>query len=241
MEIMAWLRSKVLVFVSVAMALTAAVPLSSTPAVAETAVVRLVMYEVTEALRFKPGSATDPAEFKRRMAAASLLGVDVQPLASGVPFAAGQFVVANATSNVNLTTLKGPVQGSIDVLTDIDPTRNSLDTLLITSVIRIRAQLDLTTAATQAIAGINGTWKIKNTEHRGHFSGFFAIPFQVAGLGDGYWYVNMGPGFCAAGSTSVGSLCSVNEDESVLGIPLTKAVIVLSDRSVAPEEVPSDN
>jgi hypothetical protein len=238
MKISGGLRWGTRVLGSLAASMVAAVAFTSTPASAEIPVVRMVMYEVTEALRFKP-AATDPADFERRMAAASLLGVDVQPLAAGTPFAVGQFTVTNATSNVDLLTGHGPVKGSIDLLTDLDPTRNSLDTLLITAVIRIKADLDLTTA-TQGFAGINGTWKIKNTEHRGHFTGFFVIPFQLPGLGTQYWYVDLGPGACAT-TSPVPGLCPLTPGEFVLGIPLTKAVIVLSDRAVSVEDLPGDD
>lgn len=196
---------------------------------AETPVVRLVAYEVTEGLRFKPKGATDPAELRRRMAAASLLGVDVTPLAGGTPFAAGQFIRADATSNVDLATGVGPVKGTIQILTDLDPTRNSLDTLLVTVEIPIAGQLDLTTA-TQGYAGISGTWRAKQQPGlRGSFQGFFLIPFQIAGLGNQYWCLNLGEGSCAQPSP-IPSLCPLTSNEFALGIPLTKAVITLSDR-----------
>ncbi len=196
---------------------------------AETPVVRLVMYEVTEGLRFKPKGATDPTELRRRMAAASLLGVEVTPLAGGTPFAAGQYIKADATSNVDLTTGVGPVKGTIQILTDLDPTRNSLDTLAVTVQIPIAAQLDLTTAM-QGFAGIAGTWQAKQQQGlRGSFAGFFLIPFQIPGLGDQYWYVDLGEGSCAQPSPVPG-LCPLTSNEFALGIPLTKAVITLSDR-----------
>lgn len=212
-----------------ALAIALAILLTPMVSAAETPVVRLVLYEVSEGLKFKPAGATDPTDFKRRMAAASLLGTDVTPLVAGTPFVAGQFIKADASSNVSLTTGVGPVSGVIQILTDLDPTRNSLDTLLVTVTIPIQAELDLTTA-TQAFAGIQGKWQAKHQgDLQGQFAGFFLIPFQIAALGTQYWYVDLGPGSCAQPSPVPG-LCPLTNNEFALGIPLTKAVITLSTR-----------
>ena len=193
-----------------------------------TPVVRLVLYEVTEALTFKMTDHDNMDELVRRLAHASLLGRDVIPLASTSPYQAGQYVVADARSSVDLATLRGPVRGQIEVLTDLDPTRNSLDTLLVSARIQIEAELDLTLAATSAVALIGGTWWDGANHLQGTFTGFFAIPFQLDGLPGQYWYVNYGPGACATGSIALGSVCSVTMEEFALGIPLTKAVAVFS-------------
>ncbi len=198
---------------------------------------RLVMYEVTEALVLKPakGKDTDAGlAFARRMATASLLGTDVKVLGSGVP-SLGTFAVADATSNVDLNTASknfgtGPVSGTIQTLTDIDPNRNSLDTLLVTQTIDIKATLDLTPALAlhpMPLANISGTWKSKSLGLQGTFTGVFQIAFQYPGL-PGSWYLNLGGGSCRADSVAVGPMCSVTQDENLLGIPLTKAVITFS-------------
>src|SRR5204862_7226534 len=69
------------------------------------------------------------------------------------------FVKADASSAVDLGTGHGPVKGTIQLLTDIDPNRNSLDTLLVTGEIDIRGDLDLTTASVTATAPITGDRK----------------------------------------------------------------------------------
>src|SRR5207244_3038420 len=105
----------------------------------------------------KPKKATDPTMFASRLASASLLGKDVEPLSSGTPFASGQFTKTDGSSKVDLFTGVGPVDAVIQVLTDIDPTRNSLDTLVVQSKINLKGELDLRPAS-QGFALILGKW-----------------------------------------------------------------------------------
>jgi len=196
------------------------------PARAETPVGQLVLYEVNEALRLKPARHDDTAELSRRLAQASLLGVDVRALAANSLFTDGAFVKADASSNVDMATGRGPVRGTIQLLKDIDPTRNSLDTLLVTGVLEIRGELDLTTAKSTATAPITGRWRAEYRREHGTFSGVFLIPFAIDGM-DGYYYVNPPGCDCKSGKT-MGYLCKVDVTEFVLGIPLTKAVVIFS-------------
>jgi hypothetical protein len=213
------------------------------PAVAsaQTPVATAVLYEVAEALKFKgPKAATDPDSFKRRLAEATLLGKDIQG-APGTPFFGAQFITADARSAVNLITGVGPISGTFDLLADLDPTRNSLDTLVITATATLHGTLDLSTA-TQGYAVASGDYKIKGRKPAvaGPFQGLFLIPFQVPipGLENQYWYLDLGPtqGLCN-GRTDLPigpnyapvSVCPLADYEFSLGIPLTKAVFVLFD------------
>jgi hypothetical protein len=221
----------------------AAVTLGVLPAVAsaQTPVATAVLYEVAEALKFKGAkAATDPTSFTRRIAEATLLGKEIQG-APGTPFFGAQFMTADARSAVDLQTGVGPISGSFDLLADTDPARNSLDTLVITASATLQGTLDLTTA-TQGYAAVEGDYKIKGRKPKvgGPFQGVFLIPFQVPipGLETQYWYLDLGPtqGTCT-GRTDLPigpnyapvSVCPLADFEFSLGIPLTKAVIVLFD------------
>jgi len=219
------LRSRLL-NVGVALVAIVGVLVLALPARAETPVGQLVLYEVNEALRLKPARHDDTAELSRRFAQASLLGVDVRALAANSLFTDGAFVKADASSNVDMATGRGPVRGTIQLLKDIDPTRNSLDTLLVTGVLEIRGELDLTTAKSTATAPITGRWRAEYRREHGTFSGVFLIPFAIDGM-DGYYYVNPPGCDCKSGKT-MGYLCKVDVTEFVLGIPLTKAVVIFS-------------
>ncbi len=202
------------------------------PARAETPVARVTLYEVNEALRLKAVRHDDTSELKRRLAQASLLGTDVVAVGPKSVFVTGAFVKADASSAVDLGTGHGPVKGTIQLLTDIDPNRNSLDTLLVTGEIDIRGDLDLTTASVTATAPITGTWRGEYRRERGSYRGVFLIPFNMGGT---YYYQNPAdvfPGFTCKGAVEDfgpwGKFCRVDSTEFVLGIPLTKALLLFS-------------
>ena len=202
------------------------------PARAETPVARVTLYEVNEALRLKAVRHDDTSELKRRLAQASLLGTDVVAVGPKSVFVTGAFVKADASSAVDLGTGHGPVKGTIQLLTDIDPKRNSLDTLLVTGEIDIRGDLDLTTASVTATAPITGTWRGEYRRERGSYRGVFLIPFNMGGT---YYYQNPAdvlPGFACKGLVDdfgpYGKFCRVDSTEFVLGIPLTKALLLFS-------------
>ena len=202
------------------------------PARAETPVARVTLYAVNEALRLKAVRHDDTSELKRRLAQASLLGTDVVAVGPKSVFVTGAFVKADASSAVDLGTGHGPVKGTIQLLTDIDPNRNSLDTLLVTGEIDIRGDLDLTTASVTATAPITGTWRGEYRRERGSYRGVFLIPFNMGGT---YYYQNPAdvfPGFTCKGAVDDfgpwGKFCRVDSTEFVLGIPLTKALLLFS-------------
>jgi hypothetical protein len=190
----------------------------------------VVLYEVAEALRFKgPKAATSPEGLRRRLAQATLLGKDVygQP---GTIFGTAQFVIVDASSSVDLRTGVGPIQGRFDLLVDLDPNRQSLDTLAVMESARLRGTLDLTTAQ-QGYATVHGSWDARRSRARGTFNGVFLIPFEVYGT---YYYLDLGPLPCSDGaqlpigpSGNLVGVCRLQADEFSLGIPLTKAVVVL--------------
>src|SRR5262249_58483696 len=129
------------------------------------------------------------------LAQASLLGTEVVALVPNPVFVTGAFVKADASSAVDLSTGRGPVRGKIQLLTDTDSTRNSLDTLLVTGELEIRGELDLTTAAVTATAPIAGTWRVEYRRERGSYRGIFLIPFKMGGT---YYYqrpADVFPGF----------------------------------------------
>src|SRR5881397_1989662 len=215
-----------------ALAAIAMVVFVPAPARAETPVARVTLYEVNEALRLKRANHDDTSELKRRLAQASLLGTDVVAVGPKSVFVTGAFVKADASSAVDLGTGHGPVKGTIQLLTDIDPNRNSLDTLLVTGEIDIRGDLDLTTASVTATAPITGTWRGEYRRERGSYRGVFLIPFNMGGT---YYYQNPAdvlPGFACKGLVDDfgpwGKFCRVDSTEFVLGIPLTKALLLFS-------------
>src|SRR5713226_968917 len=199
---------------------------------AETPVARVTLYEVDEALKLKPRGHETGAVLAR-LAQASLLGVSGDVVAldeKNSVFKTGAFVKADASSNVSLATLVGPVRGTINLLQDLDPTRNSLDTLLITAVLDIKGELDLTpTASKIPMAPIQGRWRVSHSHQRGTYSGVFLIPFSLDGKT--YYYLNpadVAPGFTCKGAVEYG-LCRVDSTEFVLGIPMTKALLTFSE------------
>ncbi len=204
------------------------------PARAETPVARVTLYEVNEALRLKAVRHDDTSELKRRLAQASLLGTDVVAVGPKSVFVTGAFVKADASSAVDLGTGHGPVKGTIQLLTDIDPNRNSLDTLLVTGEIDIRGDLDLSTASVTATAPITGTWRAEYRRERGTYTGIFLIPFKnpFDPNDSKYYYANPAavmPDFqCKGPVTMNGAFCQVHDTEFVLGIPLTKALLLFS-------------
>ena len=215
-----------------ALAAIAMVVFVPAPARAETPVARVTLYEVNEALRLKRANHDDTSELKRRLAQASLLGMDVVAVGPTSVFITGAFVKADASSDVDLATGRGPVRGTIQLLTDIDPTRNSLDTLLVTGELKIRGELDLTTAAVTATAPITGRWRAEYSPERGTYRGIFLIPFNIGGT---YYYQNPAdalPGFVCKGQVDDfgpwGKFCQVHSTEFVLGIPLTKALLLFT-------------
>ena len=225
------LRSRLL-NVGVALVAIVGVLVLALPARAETPLARMTLYEVNEALRLKAVRHDDTSELRRRLAQASLLGTDVVALGPNSLFVTGAFVKADASSAVDLASGRGPVRGTIQLLTDIDPTRNSLDTLLVTGELEIRGELDLTTAAVTATAPIAGTWRGEYRRERGSYRGVFLIPFKMGGT---YYYQNPAdvfPGFTCKGQVDDfgpwGKFCRVDSTEFVLGIPLTKALLLFS-------------
>jgi hypothetical protein len=208
--------------------LVAAAWLMPPVASAQEPVASAVLYEVNEALRFlKPNGRRDfgsRADFARRLARASLLGKDVRPVGAHDLFKEGQFIQAEANSAVNLNTGSGPVHGRMLLLTDLDPTRESLDTLLVEVDARIAGTLDLTTATTQGYATLSGTWNTggKGERRTGTLQGLFLIPFGMDGK---YFYVDLGVGGPGSLCGSTDGVCPLADDEFALGIPLTKLVV----------------
>lgn len=208
---------------------------------AETPIAQVTLYEVDEALRFKKaGHDTDAVQ--ARLAQASLLGsardVCALPITNGECanangiFRTGAFVKADASSNVNVATLRGPVNGTINLLYDMDKSRNSLDTLVITSVLEIKGELDLTpTASKIPMAPIQGQWRVSRGHQRGSYSGVFLIPFDIGG--GNYAYLDPAQfGFkCKVQPNALAAygLCPVDSTEFVLGIPMTKALLTFSE------------
>jgi hypothetical protein len=207
--------------------LVAAVWLVPPVASAQEPVASAVLYEVNEALRFlKPNGRREVgsrADFARRLARASLLGKDVKPTGAHDLFREGQFIQAEATSAVNLNTGKGPILGRMHLLVDLDPTRESLDTLLVEVDARIAGTLDLTTA-TQGYATLSGTWHTgsKGSRRQGVMEGLFLIPFAMDGK---YFYADLAIGGPGTLCGSADGLCPLAGDEFALGIPLTKLVV----------------
>ena len=208
--------------------LVAAAWLVPSVASAQEPVASAVLYEVNEALRFlKPNSRRDfgsRADVARRLAHASLLGKEVKPVGAHDLFKEGQFIQAEANSAVNLSTGKGPIQGRMHLLTDLDPSRESLDTLLVEVDARIAGTLDLTTAATYGYATLSGTWNSggKGNRRQGTLQGLFLIPFAMDGK---YFYADLGVGGPGTLCGSPDGLCPLGSDEFALGIPLTKLVV----------------
>ena len=211
-------------FVAVAMA---AAWLAPPVASAEEPVASAVLYEVNEALRFlkahRRSAMQSRSEFARRFAKASLLGKEVRPAGTHDLFREGQFIQADATSSVNLSTGKGPVTGRMHLLVDLDPNRESLDTLMVEVDARLRGELDLTTAA-QGYASLTGNWTTggKTSRREGSVQGVFLIPFA---MDDKYFYVDLGVGGPGTLCGSPEGLCALTDEEFALGIPLTKLVV----------------
>jgi len=204
---------------------------------AQVPVASAVMYEVNEALRFMKQRdrhverrRPDASELARRVARASLLGRDVKPVGDHDIFKEGSFIQADATSNVDLSVGKGPIAGRLKLLTDLDPTRHSLDTLVVSADAVIRGELDLTTAA-QGYAAMNGRWTSLRPFRAGTFQGLFLIPFQAPG-DERYFYLELGLEAEPCAAPEVVDLngqpvmvCPLESFEFALGIPLTKAVV----------------
>ena len=195
---------------------------------AQTPVGSAVLYEVNEALGMIKGKkAFDPRQFGLRLAKASLLGKEVRALTPDSPFSLGTFAQSEATSSVNLKTGIGPISGTLLLLNDLDPSRESLDTLQTTAAGNIKGELNLTTAS-QGFAQVAGTWSFGKGRNGpgGTFAGVFLIPFQ---LGDGqYFYVNVGPEGPGTACGPNESLCPLSDEEFTLGIPLTKLLVTFS-------------
>lgn len=189
-------------------------------------VARLAMYEVAEALRFREVALVDGRTAYLRVARATLLGHEIEPLRPETPFTPGRWVIASARSAIDLTRLRGPVRGRFAVLDDIDPDRRSLDTLMVSASGSLRGVLDLKTAL-DGYARFEGRWSMPAAMLTGRFRGLFLIPFQIPGSA-GYWYREREP---ASGGPSPGAgpgtLRGLTGDEFALGVPLTRAVVVL--------------
>jgi hypothetical protein len=210
-----------------------------------------VLYEVNEALRFvktdrnwererqrQRSFRESSTEVARRLARASLLGREVKSLQEppGDIFKEGSFIAADAMSNVDLSKGTGPIHGKLKLLTDLDPNRESLDTLVVDTEAIIKGELDLTTALQGFAALRNGRWTIlKSTKAgsfvRGTFEGMFLIPFLADG-DERYFYLDIAgpadpcaaPEFVTVGGQTVPA-CPLESFEFALGIPLTKAVV----------------
>src|SRR5262249_34739988 len=97
--------------------------------------------------------------------------------------------------------------------------------------------LDLTTAKATATAPITGTWRAEYRRERGTYRGVFLIPFNMGGT---YYYQNPADVLPNVGLERKGGhaklvdsgawvkLCPVASTELVLGIPLTKALLLFS-------------
>jgi hypothetical protein len=208
---------------------------------AQEPVASAVLYEVNEALRFVKRGDRDrdrerrrpnAAEVARRVAQASLLGRKVDPVGTHVLFRKDSFIQVEATSSVDLSVGKGPIRGKMRLLTDVDPTRESLDTLVIDATAAVAGELDLTTA-TQGYAALSGRWGSVRPWVNGTFAGLFLIPFQADGDGDErYFYLDLAgaadpcpaPEYVTVGGQVVPA-CPLQSFEFALGIPLTKAVV----------------
>ena len=199
---------------------------------AEAPVAVVVTYEVAESLTFKSSPTGE-----RRVANATLLGKKIIPFTTDPtsPWATAQFMSALAQSNIPLATGIGPVYGTFDLLHDVDPTRESLDTLVVSASGAVSGVLDLTTSEL-GFAKISGTWTIKKS--KGTFAGVLVVPFPY---GPGYAYVDLthelhldalGVSMCDSSNAVVlpggAPGCLLGSDEFALGIPLTKAVLILS-------------
>ena len=207
-------------------------------AAAQAPVAAVVMYEVAESLTFKvPKHTDDLAQAKRRLASATLIGRTIVPFTAdpASPWTGAQFMSTHAQSSISLISGTGPIRGTFDVLKDLDPTRESLDTLIVMSSGQLHGVLDLSTSAS-GYASTSGTWQVKNS--KGTFAGVFVVPFPYEA---GYAYVDLtqalglaplGLSFCDASRavTLPGGApgCRLGSEEFALGIPLTKALIILS-------------
>ena len=204
-------------------------------AAAQTPVAAVVMYEVAESLTFKvPKHTDDLAQAKRRLASATLIGRTIVPFTAdpASPWTGAQFMSAHAQSTISLTSGTGPIRGTFDVLKDLDPTRDSLDTLVVMSSGQLHGVLDLSTSAF-GYASTSGTWQVKKSQ--GTFAGVFVVPFPFAG---GYAYVDLteamglaqlGLSFCdSSRAVDLGNGvpgCRLGSEEFALGIPLTKTLL----------------
>jgi hypothetical protein len=197
-------------------------------------VAAVIMYEVAEAMSFKGSLQGSPT---RRLADATLLGNKIVPLTTDPtsPWANAEFITALALSDVSLATGKGPIVGTFNLLKDVDPTRESLDTLVVTASGSVLGVLDMSTADL-GYAATSGTWQMKTS--KGIFAGVFVVPFPY---GDGYAYLDptaslhldqLGVPFCdstrAVTLPDGTKLCLLGSEEFALGIPLTKLVLILS-------------
>jgi hypothetical protein len=215
------------------------------PAVAwaQAPVAQLTGYEVFEALQFKkPLEHTTPQAFAKRFAQAALLGNSVVSFGDPV-FGASSYFGAEATSNVNINPASrtfgtGPIQGTFDLLFDYNfGAVDHLSDLAVVASGTLAGTLDLRLALDpthpQPIAPVSGKWKLTTVrgEH-GQFQGAFFIPVDLTTLGlPGLWYVQSPAGACVSKTvvalSAEASACLLDSTEYVLGIPLTKVVLVL--------------
>lgn len=225
----------------------AAIAFAPTVAWAQVPVAQVTMYEVLEALQFKKAiKHTDPQAFAKRFADAALLGNSVVSFGDPI-FGAASYIGAEAQSKVDIrpasrTFGTGPIQGTFDLLTDFNGGDvDHLSDLAVVASGKIDGTLDLRPALNptnpQPIAPVSGKWKLRTVPgERGQFQGAFLIAADLSalGLGDGDWYVQ--PDELNASCVSkvqvtlvpgVATACMLDKTEYVLGIPLTKAVLVL--------------
>ena len=237
----------------VAATLAAALLVALLPAAAaaQSPVARVVLYEVWETLDLRGASIDlgnpDPESFRRRFAEAGLLGRRIEAT-PGSPFAAANLLAAEATSNVNIKLGspgfgQGPIRGGFQLLRYVPLDGNDLENLsdfVVTDEGRLSGILDLRPALDPAmplpLALVSGKWTLQGQGGHRTFVGIFLIPFR---LGTTVFYLipaaadpaqaALLEGLCPQGgmATLGGTLCPLTPAESVLGFPLTKAVILL--------------
>jgi len=141
--------------------------------------------EVQEFLRFKTGE--DEESIVLRLANATLVGQGT----GGLCGASSQDpcpLDAHAQSSVDLSTGQGPVSGTFNLLTDINPGSPLLMDLVRVGTVKIDGTLNLGPAllfaqsggaAGAPVASVNGTWKSRELRAHGEFAGMFLIPIPI--------------------------------------------------------------
>ncbi len=194
------------------------------------ALARVVLYEVSEAVRFAASEERDEAgePIWVRSADAALFGNDVTSLAEQPLFTPGMFVSARARSAVAMPGGRGSITCSFDLLMDGDPSRPSLDKLLVTASGTLDGRLDLRDAARGYACG-EGRWSLPDAH--GTFTASFLIPTRRPDH-DGFWYVEHDVDGHVRPEHD-GAWRPLRPDEFVLGIPVTKVILAVYGRDPA--------